>query len=359
EATKIKIELVAKDGKTVELKKFFALQKGEIIDAAILSKKALCEYLDKEIQDAKEQGVLLSLHMKATMMKVSDPIIFGHAVKVFYKPVFEKHAALFAELGVDANNGIGDLYTKIQSLAQAKRDEIEADIKACYAQRPELAMVNSDKGITNLHVPSDVIIDASMPAAIRSSGQMWGADGKLHDTKALIPDRCYAGVYQEAIDFCKKNGAFDPRTMGSVPNVGLMAQKAEEYGSHDKTFEIPADGVVRVVDDPGTVLLQHDVEKGDVWRMCQAKDAPVQDWLKLAVTRARLSNTPAVFWLDKNRAHDRELIIKVERYLKDHDTSGLDLRILAPVEATRFTLERIKEGQDTISVTCNVLRDYL
>lgn len=359
EATKIKIELVAKDGKTVELKKFFALQKGEIIDAAILSKKALCEYLDKEIQDAKEQGVLLSLHMKATMMKVSDPIIFGHAVKVFYKPVFEKHAALFAELGVDANNGIGDLYTKIQSLAQAKRDEIEADIKACYAQRPELAMVNSDKGITNLHVPSDVIIDASMPAAIRSSGQMWGADGKLHDTKALIPDRCYAGVYQETIDFCKKNGAFDPRTMGSVPNVGLMAQKAEEYGSHDKTFEIPADGVVNVVDESGKILLQHQVEQGDIWRACQTKDAPVQDWVKLAVTRARLSNTPAVFWLDKNRAHDRELIAKVEKYLKNHDTSGLDIRILSPVEATRFTLERVKAGQDTISVTGNVLRDYL
>ncbi|MBC6903999.1 NADP-dependent isocitrate dehydrogenase [Saccharophagus sp. K07] len=359
EATKIKIELVAKDGKTVELKKFFALQKGEIIDAAILSKKALCEYLDKEIQDAKEQGVLLSLHMKATMMKVSDPIIFGHAVKVFYKPVFEKHAALFAELGVDANNGIGDLYTKIQSLPQAKRDEIEADIKACYAQRPELAMVNSDKGITNLHVPSDVIIDASMPAAIRSSGQMWGADGKLHDTKALIPDRCYAGVYQETIDFCKKNGAFDPRTMGSVPNVGLMAQKAEEYGSHDKTFEIPADGVVNVVDESGKILLQHQVEQGDIWRACQTKDAPVQDWVKLAVTRARLSNTPAVFWLDKNRAHDRELIAKVEKYLKNHDTSGLDIRILSPVEATRFTLERVKAGQDTISVTGNVLRDYL
>lgn len=359
EATKIKIELVAKDGKTVELKKFFALQKGEIIDAAILSKKALCEYLDKEIQDAKEQGVLLSLHMKATMMKVSDPIIFGHAVKVFYKPVFEKHAALFAELGVDANNGIGDLYTKIQSLPQAKRDEIEADIKACYAQRPELAMVNSDKGITNLHVPSDVIIDASMPAAIRSSGQMWGADGKLHDTKALIPDRCYAGVYQETIDFCKKNGAFDPRTMGSVPNVGLMAQKAEEYGSHDKTFEIPADGVVNVVDESGNILLQHQVEQGDIWRACQTKDAPVQDWVKLAVTRARLSNTPAVFWLDKNRAHDRELIAKVEKYLKNHDTSGLDIRILSPVEATRFTLERVKAGQDTISVTGNVLRDYL
>lgn len=359
EATKIKIELVAKDGKTVELKKFFALQKGEIIDAAILSKKALCEYLDKEIQDAKEQGVLLSLHMKATMMKVSDPIIFGHAVKVFYKPVFEKHAALFAELGVDANNGIGDLYTKIQFLPQAKRDEIEADIKACYAQRPELAMVNSDKGITNLHVPSDVIIDASMPAAIRSSGQMWGADGKLHDTKALIPDRCYAGVYQETIDFCKKNGAFDPRTMGSVPNVGLMAQKAEEYGSHDKTFEIPADGVVNVVDESGKILLQHQVEQGDIWRACQTKDAPVQDWVKLAVTRARLSNTPAVFWLDKNRAHDRELIAKVEKYLKNHDTSGLDIRILSPVEATRFTLERVKAGQDTISVTGNVLRDYL
>jgi isocitrate dehydrogenase len=357
--TKITIEHVGKDGKTTELKKSLALLAGEIIDASVMSKKALCDYLDREIQEAKTQGVMLSLHLKATMMKVSDPIIFGHAVKVFYKPVFDKHGALLAELGVDPNNGIGDLYAKIQNLPQDQRAAVEADISACYQQRPDLAMVNSDKGITNLHVPSDVIIDASMPAAIRSSGQMWGADGKLHDTKALIPDRCYAGVYQETIDFCKKNGAFDPRTMGSVPNVGLMAQKAEEYGSHDKTFEIAADGVVRVVDDAGTVLLQHDVEKGDVWRMCQAKDAPVQDWVKLAVTRARLSNTPAVFWLDKNRAHDRELIIKVERYLKDHDTSGLDLRILAPVEATRFTLERIKEGQDTISVTGNVLRDYL
>jgi isocitrate dehydrogenase len=357
--TKIKIEFVDKEGRATELKKAFALQAGEIVDASVLSKNALCDYLAKEIDEAKNQGVLLSLHLKATMMKVSDPIIFGHAVKVFYKPVFEKHGALFAELGVDVNNGVGDLYAKIQSLPQEKRDEIEADIKACYAQRPDLAMVNSDKGITNLHVPSDVIIDASMPAAIRSSGQMWGADGKLHDTKALVPDRCYAGVYQETIDFCKKNGAFDPRTMGSVPNVGLMAQKAEEYGSHDKTFEIPADGVVKVVDEAGNVLLQHDVEQGDIWRACQVKDAPVQDWVKLAVTRARLSNTPAVFWLDNNRAHDRELIAKVEKYLKNHDTTGLDIRILSPVEATRFSLERIKAGLDTISVTGNVLRDYL
>lgn len=357
--TKIKIEHIGKDGKTTELKKTFALQIGEIIDASLMSKNALCDYLNREIQNAKNQGVLLSLHLKATMMKVSDPIIFGHAVKVFYKPVFDKHSALLTELGVDVNNGVGDLYAKIQSLPQDQRAALEADINACYQQRPDLAMVNSDKGITNLHVPSDVIIDASMPAAIRSSGQMWGADGKLHDTKALIPDRCYAGVYQETIDFCKKNGAFDPRTMGSVPNVGLMAQKAEEYGSHDKTFEIAADGVVKVVDETGKVLLQHDVEKGDIWRMCQVKDAPVQDWVKLAVTRARLSNTPAVFWLDKNRAHDRELIAKVERYLKDHDTGGLDLRILSPVEATRFSLERIKAGQDTISVTGNVLRDYL
>ncbi|MCR6652506.1 MAG: NADP-dependent isocitrate dehydrogenase [Cellvibrionaceae bacterium] len=357
--TKIAIQHVAKDGKTTELKKAFALLAGEIIDASVLSKKALCEYLVKEIDAAKNEGVLLSLHLKATMMKVSDPIIFGHAVKVFYKPVFDKHGALLAELGVDPNNGIGDLYAKIQSLPQDQRAALEADIQACYQQRPELAMVNSDKGITNLHVPSDVIIDASMPAAIRSSGQMWGADGKLHDTKALVPDRCYAGVYQETIDFCKKNGAFDPRTMGSVPNVGLMAQKAEEYGSHDKTFEIAADGVVKVVDEAGNVLLQHEVEQGDIWRMCQVKDAPVQDWVKLAVTRARLSGTPAVFWLDKNRAHDRELIVKVEQYLKNHDTSGLDLRILSPVEATRFSLERIKAGQDTISVTGNVLRDYL
>lgn len=358
-STKIKIEHIGKDGKTTELKKSFGLQAGEIIDSSVMSKNALCDYLNREIQDAKNQGVLLSLHLKATMMKVSDPIIFGHAVKVFYKPVFDKHSALLTELGVDVNNGVGDLYAKIQSLPQDQRAALEADINACYQQRPDLAMVNSDKGITNLHVPSDVIIDASMPAAIRSSGQMWGADGKLHDTKALIPDRCYAGVYQETIDFCKKNGAFDPRTMGSVPNVGLMAQKAEEYGSHDKTFEIAADGVVKVVDETGKVLLQHDVEKGDIWRMCQVKDAPVQDWVKLAVTRARLSNTPAVFWLDKNRAHDRELIAKVERYLKDHETGGLDLRILSPVEATRFSLERIKAGQDTISVTGNVLRDYL
>jgi isocitrate dehydrogenase len=357
--TKIKIEFVDKEGRTTELKKAFALQAGEIIDASVLSKNALCEYLAREMDDAKKQGVLLSLHLKATMMKVSDPIIFGHAVKQFYRPVFEKHAALFAELGVDPNNGIGDLYAKMESLPADERAAIEADIQACYAQRPALAMVNSDKGITNLHVPSDVIIDASMPAAIRSSGQMWGADGKLHDTKALIPDRCYAGVYQETIDFCKKHGAFDPRTMGSVPNVGLMAQKAEEYGSHDKTFEIPADGVVKVVDEAGNVLLQHDVEQGDIWRACQVKDAPVQDWVKLAVKRARLSNTPAVFWLDSNRAHDRELIAKVEKYLKDHDTSGLDIRILSPVEATRFSLERMKAGLDTISVTGNVLRDYL
>jgi isocitrate dehydrogenase len=356
---KIKIELTTSDGKAIELKKFFALQAGEIIDASVLSKKALYEYLAREIDAAKEQGILLSLHLKATMMKVSDPIIFGHAVKQFYQPVFAKHAALFTELGVDVNNGVGDLYTKIQTLPAEKRAAIEADIQACYAQRPALAMVNSDKGITNLHVPSDVIIDASMPAAIRSSGQMWGADGKLHDTKALIPDRCYAGVYQETIDFCKKHGAFDPRTMGSVPNVGLMAQKAEEYGSHDKTFEIPAAGVVKVVDEAGKVLLQHPVEQGDIWRMCQVKDAPIQDWVKLAVNRARLSSTPAVFWLDRNRAHDRELIIKVEKYLRDHDTSGLDIRILSPVEATRFSLERIKAGQDTISVTGNVLRDYL
>jgi isocitrate dehydrogenase len=356
---KIKIEFTAADGKTSELKKFFALQAGEIIDASVMSKKALCDYLAKEIDAAKEQGVMLSLHLKATMMKVSDPIIFGHAVKQFYQPVFVKHAALFTELGVDVNNGLGDLYAKMQSLPAEKRAAIEADIQACYAQRPALAMVNSDKGITNLHVPSDVIIDASMPAAIRSSGQMWGADGKLHDTKALVPDRCYAGIYQETIDFCKKHGAFDPRTMGSVPNVGLMAQKAEEYGSHDKTFEIPADGTVKVVDETGKVLLQHTVGQGDIWRMCQVKDAPIQDWVKLAVNRARLSNTPAVFWLDRNRAHDRELIVKVEQYLKNHDTSGLDIRILSPVEATRFSLERIKAGQDTISVTGNVLRDYL
>jgi isocitrate dehydrogenase len=332
---------------------------GEIIDASVMSKKALREFLAAQVEEAKQQDVLLSLHLKATMMKVSDPIIFGHAVSVYYQEVLTKHADLVKELGVDVNNGIGDLYGKLASLPEGKRKEVEADLDACYAKRARLAMVNSDKGITNLHVPSDVIVDASMPAMIRDSGKMWGADGKLHDTKAIIPDRCYAGVYQAVIDDCKKNGAFDPATMGSVPNVGLMAQKAEEYGSHDKTFEIPAKGTVRVIDAAGKVLMEHAVEGGDIWRMCQAKDAPIQDWVKLAVTRARDSGVPAVFWLDANRAHDAQLITKVERYLKDHDTSGLEIHIMSPVEATRFSLERIRQGKDTISVTGNVLRDYL
>jgi isocitrate dehydrogenase len=359
EAGQVRIEHVAADGSVTVLKEKTAVKAGEIIDASSMSKKALRDFIAAEITDAKAKDVLLSVHLKATMMKVSDPIMFGHVVTVFFKDVFEKHAATFAELGVDANNGLGDVYAKIAKLPADKKAEIEADIKAVYAKQPALAMVNSDKGITNLHVPSDVIIDASMPAAIRSSGQMWGPDGKLKDTKAIIPDRCYAGVYQETINFCREHGAFDPRTMGSVPNVGLMAQKAEEYGSHDKTFEIKAAGQVRVVDAAGTVLIQHNVEQGDIWRMCQAKDAPIQDWVKLAVNRARLSKTPAVFWLDKNRAHDAQLIAKVERYLKEHDTTGLDIQIMSPEDATRHTLKRIKEGLDTISVTGNVLRDYL
>jgi isocitrate dehydrogenase len=302
---------------------------------------------------------LLSLHLKATMMKVSDPIMFGHAVTVFFADVFEKYAAVFAELGIDANNGLGDVYAKIANLPDAERAEIEADLQTVYQNRPELAMVDSDKGITNLHVPSDVIIDASMPAAIRTSGQMWGPDGKLHDTKAMIPDRCYAGIYQEVITFCKQNGAFDVPTMGSVANVGLMAQKAEEYGSHDKTFEIPANGTVAVIDASGQTLLEHTVATGDIWRMCQTRDLPIQDWVKLAVKRARATGTPAIFWLDKNRAHDANLIAKAEHYLQDHDTSGLDIQIMTPVEAIRFTLKRVKNGDDTISVTGNVLRDYL
>ncbi len=359
EACEVAVKLHTEDGSIVELKKPFALLAGEVIDAAVLSKSDLVAFFEQQIAEAKDSGVLLSIHMKATMMKVSDPIIFGHMVKVFYKPVFDKHAALFAELGVDVNNGLGDVYSKIQSLPADQKAEVEADIMAVYADRPSLAMVNSDKGITNLHVPSDVIIDASMPAAIRSSGKMWGTDGKLHDTKAIIPDRCYAGVYQETIDFCKANGAFDPTTMGSVPNVGLMAQKAEEYGSHDKTFEIPSKGKVCVVDGKGTILLEHEVEPGDIWRMCQVKDAPIQDWVKLAVNRARLSNTPAVFWLDEQRAHDAQLINKVNAYLPQHDTSGLEIHIMSPVAATQFTLARLIEGKDTISVTGNVLRDYL
>jgi len=359
EATSVNIVLTPKSGQAVVLKSGLKLLAGEIIDAAVMSKKALVSFFEREMANAKAENVLLSLHLKATMMKVSDPIMFGHAVKVFFQPVFAKHASLFAELGVDVNNGFGDVYAKIAQLPDQMRAQIEADIAAVYAERPAIAMVDSDKGITNLHVPSDIIIDASMPAAIRSSGQMWGPDGQLHDTKALIPDRCYAGVYQETIAFCKEHGAFDPKTMGSVPNVGLMAQKAEEYGSHDKTFEIPADGVVSVVDASGKVLMSHQVEAGDIWRMCQVKDAPIRDWVKLAVRRARLSNTPAVFWLDSKRAHDAQIIAKVQQYLPEHDTQGLEISILSPEEATRFSLARIKEGKDTISVTGNVLRDYL
>jgi isocitrate dehydrogenase len=359
EAGSFKIEFVGADGTTTVLKEKTAYKAGEIIDAAVLSRRHLREFYEAQIPDAKQQGVLLSLHLKATMMKVSDPIMFGHAVSVYFKDVFEKYAGVFKEIGVNPNNGLGDLYAKIAKLPEGQRAEIEAAIKAAQAARADLAMVNSDKGITNLHVPSDVIVDASMPAMIRDSGKMWGADGKPYDTKAMIPDRCYARVYQVVIEDCKKHGAFDPRTMGSVANVGLMAQKAEEYGSHDKTFEIPAAGKVRAVDASGNVLLEQTVEAGDIFRMCQAKDAPIQDWVKLAVSRARLSGTPAIFWLDKNRGHDAQIIAKVERYLKDHDTSGLDIRIMTPEEATQFSLDRIRKGLDTISVTGNVLRDYL
>ena len=358
-ATTARIELVGTDGSNTILKDKLALQAGEIIDTAVMSRKALRAFYAKEIDDAKAQGLLMSLHLKATMMKVSDPVIFGHALSVFFADVFEKHAATLKEIGANPNLGLADLLAKVATLPEDKRAAVEADIQACLAERPALAMVNSDKGITNLHVPSDVIVDASMPAMIRESGKMWGADGQLHDTKAIIPDRCYATLYQVTIDDCKKNGAFDPKTMGSVPNVGLMAQAAEEYGSHDKTFELQAAGTVRVVDAAGSVLLQQAVEAGDIFRMCQVKDAPIQDWVKLAVNRARITGTPAVFWLDSQRAHDAQLIQKVERYLKDHDTSGLDLRILSPDDATRFSLERIRAGKDTISVTGNVLRDYL
>src|SRR5690554_5925943 len=358
-ADSVKIELHGESGAVTVLKDNLKLLEGEIIDAATLSVKALRAFLLEQKEDAKAQGVLFSLHMKATMMKVSDPIIFGHAVKVFFAPVFEKHAALLEELGVDANNGFGELVNVLDKLPEDKRKEIEADIEACYAEGPDLAMVNSDKGITNLHVPSDVIIDASMPAMIRSSGQMWNKNNQLQDAKAVIPDRSYAKVYQETIDFCKKNGAFDPKTMGSVPNVGLMAQKAEEYGSHDKTFEVAENGTVKVINSKGEVLMEHKVEQGEIWRMCQAKDEPIKDWVKLAINRAKASGLPAVFWLDKNRAHDAEVIKKVNTYLKDHDTSGLDIQIMAPFEATLFSLKRVKEGKDTISVTGNVLRDYL
>ncbi len=354
----VRIEFVDQAGNTTTLKEVDLLA-DEVIDATVMNQKALQAFLATEIDEAKKQDVLLSLHLKATMMKVSDPIIFGEAVKVYYSTVFEKYAALFEELGVDPNNGIGDAYAKIQKLPDAQRAEIEADIQACYNSRPELAMVNSDKGITNLHVPSDIIIDASMPVVVRDSGKMWGPDGKLKDTKALIPDRSYAGVYQTVLEFCKKHGAFDPATMGSVPNVGLMAQKAEEYGSHDKTFQMSGNGIMQVVDTAGQTLLKHTVEAGDIWRMCQVKDAPIQDWIQLAITRARATGTPAVFWLDKNRAHDAQLIEKVNQYLPNHDTDGLEIHIKSPVEATQFSLDRIKEGQDTISVTGNVLRDYL
>ena len=358
-AGSLKIELQQADGKTVVLKEKTAVKAGEIVDAAVMSRNALASFVQAQIADAKAKGVLFSLHLKATMMKVSDPIMFGVVVEEFYKDVLAKHADVLKQAGFDPNNGIGDLYARLPQLPDATQEAIKADLAAEYGKRPGLAMVNSDKGITNLHVPSDVIVDASMPAMIRDSGGMWNADGKLQDTKAVIPDRCYAGVYQAVIDDCRTHGAFDPATMGSVPNVGLMAQKAEEYGSHDKTFQIPADGTVRVTDEAGNVVFEHAVQAGDIWRMCQTKDAPIQDWVKLAVNRARLSSTPAVFWLDASRAHDAQVIAKVETYLKDHDTNGLDIRILAPVEATAFSLDRIRKGEDTISVTGNVLRDYL
>lgn len=357
QAGNVSIEWFGKDGGHTVLKPKTALLAGEIIDAAVMSKRALASFIDAQIADAKRQGVLFSVHLKATMMKVSDPIMFGVVISEFYRDVLAKHAAVLKQVGFNPNNGIGDLYARIASLPETQQAQIKADIDAEYAQRPGLAMVNSDKGITNLHVSSDVIIDASMPAMIRDSGKMWDAEGKLQDIKAVIPDRCYADVYQATIDDCNAHGAFDPATMGSVPNVGLMAQQAEEYGSHDKTFQIAADGVVKVLDETGKVLLQHDVEAGDIWRMCQTKDAPIQDWVKLAVSRAR--HTPAVFWLDPQRAHDAQMITKVQHYLKDHDLSGLDIRIMDPVAATRFSLERIRQGLDTISVTGNVLRDYL
>ena len=355
----VRIEFVDESGVVSVLKEKVSLLDKEVIDASLMSSAALKVFFEKEIDLAKEQDVLLSLHMKATMMKVSDPVIFGQAVEVFYKPVFAKHAKTFAEIGVDVKNGLGDVYAKIETLSADKKAEIEADIQAVYATRPDIAMVDSDKGITNLHVPSDVIIDASMPAAIRASGQMWGPDGRQKDTKFMIPDRNYAGVFSCVIEFCKKHGAFDPTTMGTVPNVGLMAQKAEEYGSHDKTFILSAKGSVRVVNFAGDVLLQHHVENGDIWRMCQAKDLPIQDWVKLAVTRARATHVPAVFWLDENRAHDAQMIKKVKLYLQDHDTTGLDIQIMSPVAATEYTLARCAKGEDTISVTGNVLRDYL
>ena len=355
----LKINFIAADGSETVLRDEVPVQADELVDATRMDCAALREFYAAQMDAAKDEGVLLSLHLKATMMKVSDPIMFGHAVTVYYKDVFERYADVFGKLGVDANNGVGDVYAKIASLPDAQRAEIEAALAAVYDSRPALAMVNSDKGITNLHVPSDVIIDASMPAAIRSSGQMWGPDGKLADTKAMIPDRCYAGIYDEVINFCRKHGAFDVKTMGNVCNVGLMAQKAEEYGSHDKTFEIAANGSVQVSNAAGEILMEHSVSEGDIWRMCQTRDLPIRDWVKLAVNRARQTGDPAIFWLDKNRAHDRNVIAKVERYLQDHDTDGLDIRILSPVDAMRETLERVRKGEDTISVTGNVLRDYL
>ncbi|HTH95056.1 MAG TPA: NADP-dependent isocitrate dehydrogenase [Rhodocyclaceae bacterium] len=358
-AGSLKIEFIDQQGKSTILREKVAVQAGEIVDATFMRCDALRAFVVRAIETAKQKNLLFSVHLKATMMKVSDPIIFGQVVSVFYAPVLEKHAATLTAIGFDPNNGIGDLYAKLSSVPEAERAAIEADIKALYAERPALAMVNAAKGITNLHVPSDVIVDAAMAAMIRNSGQMWNAAGQSQDTAAVIPDRCYAGIYQVVIDDCKKHGAFDPRTMGTVPNVGLMAQQAEEYGSHDKTFQIPADGTVRVTDQDGTVIFEQAVKAGDIWRMCQVKDAPIRDWVKLAVTRARLSNTPAIFWLDDNRAHDRELIAKVKAYLPEHDTRGLDIQILSPMAATQLTIDRIRQGLDTISVSGNVLRDYL
>ncbi|SNX29147.1 isocitrate dehydrogenase [Polynucleobacter meluiroseus] len=358
-ACDVKMDLVTQSGKTIVLKPKVSLIAGEIIDSMFMSKKALCDFYEKEIEDAYQTGMLLSLHLKATMMKISDPILFGYAVKIYYKAAFEKHAKLFAELGINANNGMSSLYEKLQTLPEAQRNEVIQDLEACHAKRPGLAMVDSAKGITNLHSPSDVIVDASIPAMVRVGGKMWGADGKLHDTKALIPESTFARIYQEMLNFCKTNGNFDPTKMGTVPNVGLMAQQAEEYGSHDKTFEIPEAGVARIVADDGTVLLEQQVEEGDIWRMCQVKDAPIRDWVKLAVNRARLSHTPAIFWLDEYRPHEAELIKKVKTYLKDYDLAGVDIQIMSQTRAMRYTLERVIRGKDTISVTGNILRDYL
>ncbi len=358
-ATTAKIEFVGADGKTTVLKEKIALQAGEVLDATFMSVKALRKFLEEQIEDAKAKGILFSLHMKATMMKISDPKIFGHGVTVYYKDVFEKHAETFKKLGVDPDNGLGDVYAKIKSLPDEQQKAIEADIQAVYQKRPPMAMVNSDKGITNLHVPSDIIIDASMPPVIRDSGKMWNPQGQLQDVKCVIPDASYAPIYHEVVEFCKKNGAFDPKTMGTIPNVGLMAQAAEEYGSHDKTFKASANGTIRIVDASGATLHEHKVEEGDIWRACQVKDAPIQDWVKLGVTRARATGAPAVFWLNKDRAHDAELIKKVNAYLPKHDTTGLEIKIMAPAEACRFSITRMKEGKDTISCTGNVLRDYL